>query len=471
MSAAVITPATEEPVRNELAELHLDNGDADKAPELEAPVAKKNKKKKKKKKPAGETQEEGISEAANGEQKPENGDAENGAAEEGAEGGANTEAPAKKKKKRKKKNNAKPVQTDPPTIAIGDLFPDGNFPEGEICQYRDDNLWRFSSQEMKMKDYAFEEALRDARQAAEAHRTVRQYVQSWIKPGLTMTEICEKLEDCSRTTIKENGLQAGLAFPTGCSINHCAAHYTPNPGDKTVLQYDDVCKIDFGTHINGRIIDCAWTVHFNPRYDPLVNAAKAATNMGIKCAGIDARLNEIGEAIQEVMESYEVELDGKNYQVKCIRNLNGHSIEPYKIHAGKTVPIIKGGEAIKMEEGEFYAIETFGSTGKGLVHDDVDCSHYMKNFDIGHVPIRINRAKGLLNTINRQFGTLAFCKRWVERAGETKYLLALKHLCDLGIVNDYPPLVDQKGCYTAQMEHTIVLRPTCKEVISRGEDY
>ena len=60
--------------------------------------------------------------------------------------------------------------------------------------------------------------------------------------------------------------------------------------------------------------------------------------------GIDARLNEIGEAIQEVMESYEVELDGKTFQVKCIRNLNGHSIEPYKIHAGKTVPIIKGGE-------------------------------------------------------------------------------------------------------------------------------
>ena len=67
---------------------------------------------------------------------------------------------------------------------------------------------------------------------------------------------------------------------TGCSINHCAAHYTPNPGDKTVLMYDDVCKVDFGTHINGRIIDCAWTVHFNPKFDPLVNAAKAATNMG-----------------------------------------------------------------------------------------------------------------------------------------------------------------------------------------------
>lgn len=62
----------------------------------------------------------------------------------------------------------------------------------------------------------------------------------------------EKLEDCSRRLIKENGLKAGLAFPTGCSINHCAAHYTPNAGDPTVLRYDDVCKIDFGTHINGK---------------------------------------------------------------------------------------------------------------------------------------------------------------------------------------------------------------------------
>lgn len=44
-----------------------------------------------------------------------------------------------------------------------------------------------------------------------------------------------------------NGLESGIAFPTGCSVNYCAAHYTPNPGDNTVLEYDDVCKIDFGS--------------------------------------------------------------------------------------------------------------------------------------------------------------------------------------------------------------------------------
>jgi methionyl aminopeptidase len=38
-------------------------------------------------------------------------------------------------------------------------------------------------------------------------------------------------------------------------VNHVAAHYTPNTGDATVLQYGDVMKIDFGTQIEGRIID------------------------------------------------------------------------------------------------------------------------------------------------------------------------------------------------------------------------
>lgn len=68
---------------------------------------------------------------------------------------------------------------------------------------------------------------------------------------MTMIEICEELERCSRALIGEDGLKAGLAFPTGCSRNNCAAHYTPNAGDPTVLLYDDVTKIDFGTHVNG----------------------------------------------------------------------------------------------------------------------------------------------------------------------------------------------------------------------------
>lgn len=74
--------------------------------------------------------------------------------------------------------------------------------------------------------------------------------------------MCEKIEEMNRKLIKENGLKAGIGFPTGCSLNNVAAHYTPNGGDNTVLSYGDVMKVDFGTHINGRIIDCAFTVIF-----------------------------------------------------------------------------------------------------------------------------------------------------------------------------------------------------------------
>ena len=46
----------------------------------------------------------------------------------------------------------------------------------------------------------------------------------------------------------------------------------------------------------------------------------------------------------------------------------GHRIEPYRIHAGKSVPIVKGPDyGDKMEENEVYAIETFGTTGRGWV--------------------------------------------------------------------------------------------------------
>ncbi|CAH0727875.1 unnamed protein product, partial [Brenthis ino] len=424
----------------------------------------KKKKKKKKKKKAAKTENAVVNNEVGEPEKIQAPSTDENAAE-GAE--------KKKNNKNKNKSTGK-VQTNPPTIPIAELFPDENFPEGQIMDHGpaegiDERTAknRFSSEEKRALDRMHNYIYKEIRQAAEAHRQTRKYIRDWIKPGMTMIQICEELESTARRLIGEDGLKAGLAFPTGCSRNHCAAHYTPNTGDNTVLEYNDVVKIDFGTHINGRIIDCAFTLHFNPRYDALVKSVQEATEAGIKASGVDVRLCDVGAVVQEVMESYEVELDGQTYQVKPIRNLNGHSIGPYRIHAGKTVPIVRGGETTRMEENEFYAIETFGSTGRGQVHDDMDCSHYMKNFDQPFVPLRLQSSKQLLNTINKNFGTLAFCKRWLERAGASRYAMALKDLCDKGVVDAYPPLCDVRGCYTAQFEHTILLRPTCKEVVSR----
>ncbi|GMP96891.1 hypothetical protein CsSME_00045330 [Camellia sinensis var. sinensis] len=188
----------------------------------------------------------------------------------------------KKKKSKSKKKKELPEQTDPPSIPIVELFPSGEFPEGEIQQYKDDNLWRTTSEEKRELERLEKPIYNSVRRAAEVHRQVRKYIKGILKPGMLMIDLCETLENTVRKLISENSLQAGIAFPTGCSLNWVAAHWTPNSGDKTVLQYDDVMKLDFGTHVDGHIVDCAFTVAFNPMFDPLLEASREATNTGIK---------------------------------------------------------------------------------------------------------------------------------------------------------------------------------------------
>jgi methionyl aminopeptidase len=365
------------------------------------------------------------------------------------------------------------VQTDPPCVPIRTYAP-----LGEIHEYNNPNG---PSEEARSRDALMEKDLVDIRRAAEVHRNVRKYAQSYIRPGMSMLDICKRLEAKSLELIGTNSdwsnyQQCGYGFPTGCSLNHVAAHYSPNHGDKTVLTANDICKLDFGVHVNGRIVDSAFTIAFDPIFDPLIQATQDATNAGLRAAGIDVRMGEIGEVIQETIESYEfIDKNGKAVAIKPCRNLNGHSLEPYKIHGGQYVPIVKNSDFAddKMIEGHFYAIETFASTGRGYVVEDGECSHYMKtdDGDLATARFRQKGSRQLMQVIDKQFGTLPFCRRWLDDIGQERHLLALKGLVESGLIQDYPPLVDVKGSFTSQMEHSFVLRPTCKEIVSRGDDY
>lgn len=133
----------------------------------------------------------------------------------------------KAKKQREKEeqstqNTPPAVQTDPPTIPISQLYPDGNFPMGEWQEYGSDGVvWRSESgDEMQQMERLNEELLKDVRHAAEVHRTVRKFMmKDVIKPGVPMIKMCETLEDKVRSLIQENGLEAGIAFPTGIKKN------------------------------------------------------------------------------------------------------------------------------------------------------------------------------------------------------------------------------------------------------------
>ncbi|KAH8740900.1 methionine aminopeptidase [Cryptosporidium ryanae] len=365
-------------------------------------------------------------------------------------------------------------QTFPPTVPVNKIYKKYEYPEGEKIEYTGTNSYRIASQELKSFENNYIPDYSSLRRAAEVHRQVRKYMQSVIKPGIKLIDLCNILEDKTRELVSADSLNSGCGFPTGCSLNHCAAHYTPNPGDNTILTEDDICKLDFGVQVNGMIIDCAFSVAFKDHFDPLIQSTLDGTNTGLKLAGIDAIFSEIGSSIQEVIESYEFEYKGKTYPIKAIKNLNGHSILPYQIHGGKSLPIVATVDSTRMEENEVYAIETFASTGRGYVTEGFDCSHYMKCYDspfINESGLRLKSARTLLSGINSHFGTLAFCRKWLDQLGFEKHALALKSLVDAEIIRPYPPLNDVVGSFTSQTEHTVILRPTCKEVVSRGCDF
>ncbi|KAF2707947.1 methionine aminopeptidase 2-like protein [Pleomassaria siparia CBS 279.74] len=389
----------------------------------------------------------------------------------------------KKSSKSKKKKAPSLQQTSPPRVALDNLFQHQPYPEGEIVEHviKNENLQRTTAEEdrhLSIVNNMDDEYLNDYRKAAEVHRQVRQYAQTIAKPGISLSHLAQEIEDGVRALTGHHGfetgdsLKAGPGFPTGLCVNNVAAHWTPNPGGKDViLQHDDVLKVDFGVHVNGRIVDSAFTVAFNPVYDNLLTAVKAATNTGLRATGIDARIDHISADIQEVMESYEVELHGKTFPVKAVQNITGHNILRYKIHGDKQVPFVKTKTAQRMEEGDVFAIETFGSTGKAYLRDDVGVYGYGRKENVSSAGLRYASAKSLLRTIDENFGTLVFSRRYLEHIGVRNYHLGMRELIANGIVETYAPLVDISGSYVAQYEHTVLLRPNCKEVISRGDDY
>lgn len=201
-----------------------------------------------------------------------------------------------KKRKRKKGTKNKPgfqkQQSSPPRVPLSELFPDGNYPAGQIIVPEDENLARTTGEELRYlsRGHIFDDSvLSDYRFAAEVHRQVRGWVHEVTKPGMSLTELAIGIEDGVRALTGHQGLEpgdslkAGMGFPTGLALNHCAAHFTPNPGQKDViLKHQDVLKVDFGVHVNGWIVDSAFTIAFDPIYDNLLCAVKDATNTGLK---------------------------------------------------------------------------------------------------------------------------------------------------------------------------------------------
>jgi len=334
--------------------------------------------------------------------------------------------------------------------------------------YENNSLIQSSSY---VNDFDF---MNDLRRAAECHKIVRRYAQSTIKPNMKVVDIANLVENKIAELFGKNNLEAGIAFPIGISINNVIAHDSSNPNDDRILGQNDVCKLDIGTHVNGRIIDSAFTIAFNPEYKNLLLATKEATWTGIKLAGPDALCNDISTAIKEVIESYEVEIGKKLYSIKSVCDLGGHSIDQYDIHAGT---LILSGPSdteyyknMRLKANTQYAIETFASTGTGKFKqgDFSSINHFMMNKDPPKINYQFSSTRDVHRWILKNRKGLPFTQRWITTKNNK---LGLKELVDKRVITGYPPLYDIKGSFSSQFEHTLYIHDSGKEVLSQADDY
>lgn len=322
--------------------------------------------------------------------------------------------------------------------------------------------------------------VKDYRKAAVMHRLIRNELRTKVNESVLFTDITSYANELVAKYCKPLCNQTiGYAFPVGISVNEIIAHDTANVGDKRTLKLNDVVKIDLGIHLNGSIIDSAFTMVVGDDqvtknfYAPLLESSRDATYTGIALSGVDARLYEISEAIAEVIGSYELE-DGT--VIKPVFGLGGHNILPYRVHGEKLILSVphKTQKNLKMEENEFYAIETYASTGSGKPNQDniSRCNHFMID---NNIKTNYSNLKGkeknnaLLKWVMKDNNTLPFTQEWCAHVDN--YADHINYYVGKRGITAFPPLSDSAGSKTAQFEHTIHIKEKGVEIFSLGKDY
>ncbi|MEI6058738.1 MAG: M24 family metallopeptidase, partial [archaeon] len=90
------------------------------------------------------------------------------------------------------------------------------------------------------------------KKAGDIAKRVVAYARDFIKPGMLLIDIANKID----SKIDELGVEA--AFPVNLSLNEIAAHYTPSADDETLAE--GLLKVDIGVSVNGYIADVAFSL-------------------------------------------------------------------------------------------------------------------------------------------------------------------------------------------------------------------
>jgi len=287
-----------------------------------------------------------------------------------------------------------------------------------------------------------EEELEKYRRAGKIAAEVREHMRRTVTEGMPIINICEKTE----SLIRERG--AKPAFPCNVSVNEVAAHYTSSPGDKRTIPSGSVVKVDIGVHVDGYIADTAVTVCFNSEHDILVQTAEEAVETAIKIIRPGLPISRFGSVMEKTI---------RNRGCKPVSNLTGHQLGRYLVHAGKSLPNVSHLSMTKVNVGEIYAVEPFvtvaEAAGKIEYGQEAHIFRFLKDKSLGN-----NYSRKLLDYIFRNFQTLPFSERWLQKiVPQVHYEAAFKELLSSRALMSYPIFVEASSKTVAQAEHTVLV--------------
>ena len=261
---------------------------------------------------------------------------------------------------------------------------------------------------------------------------VRTEALSRIKEDIPLLEIAEFVEE------RTEDLGAKPAFPCNISINEIASHYTPQDY-LPCFRKGDVVKLDVGVHIEGYIADTASTIEVGTNdHDLLISTCEKALEKATGYVKERVETSHIGKIIEETI---------KEQGFNPIKDLTGHSLERYKLHAGVTIPNYKSFFSHTMKKDMVFAIEPFATYGSGNITNG-------KSFLFA-----INdRCKGdIAGEIRKRFGPLPFTPRWIQDSS----------IKEIKGAREYFESIESDGKIVAQSEHTVIVNEDGCEVITR----
>ncbi|MEM3539344.1 MAG: type II methionyl aminopeptidase [Nitrososphaerales archaeon] len=282
--------------------------------------------------------------------------------------------------------------------------------------------------------------------------------QEYFKAGKIASKVCEEMvksisigdkvyDICNKVESMIRNLGGEPAFPCNVGINSITAHYTAEIDDESIIRNGDVVKIDLGVHINGYIVDTAFTLSFNPDYDFMVKATKDVLDEAISIVKSGVKAGEIGKVIEN---------GASRRGFKPISNLSGHLLQQYKIHGGVSIPNVWVASTPSLRANEVYAIEPFLTTldGSGFVIDNNRRNIYAL---VGRKRTGNKSLDFLVDEIWKRFKTLPFTARWlIDIFNKNEIKKMLDKLTQMKILHAYPVLIEASRKVVAQFEHTLI---------------